>query len=80
MWLANHPYTNPENTLPVFTQQVRFRTLGDISVSGAIASTASTIEEIIAELQTLRISERGGRADDKKTEAAMEKRKKQGYF
>ena len=80
MWLANHPYTNPENTLPIFTAQVRFRTLGDISVSGAIASSAATVEDIIAELQTLRMSERGGRADDKKTEAAMEKRKKQGYF
>ena len=59
---------------------VRFRTIGDITCTGAVESTATTIEEIIQEVASARITERGGRADDKRSEAAMEERKKQGYF
>ena len=80
MWLANHPYIYPQATEVAKIETIRFRTLGDVTCSGAIPSTATTISDIIEELQHLRISERGGRADDKRSEAAMENRKKQGYF
>ncbi|CAN5138760.1 sulfate adenylyltransferase subunit CysD [soil metagenome] len=61
-------------------RQIRFRTVGDMTCTGAVESSASTIEEIIQEVASARITERGGRADDKRSEAAMEDRKKQGYF
>ena len=61
-------------------QTVRFRTIGDTTCTGAFQSTASNIDEIIAEVAATRITERGGRADDKRSESAMEDRKKQGYF
>ncbi len=60
---------------------VRFRTIGDASCTGAVESTASTIEEVIAEISVSRTTERGAtRSDDRRTETAMEDRKKQGYF
>jgi len=59
---------------------VRFRTIGDATCTGATESTASTLEEIIAEVAAARETERGGRSDDKRSEAAMEDRKKVGYF
>jgi sulfate adenylyltransferase subunit 2 len=59
---------------------VRCRTVGDMTCTGVVESTASTLEEIILEVSAARITERGGRADDKRSEAAMEDRKKQGYF
>lgn len=59
---------------------VRFRTIGDMTCTGAIESSASTIQEIIDELAVTRITERGSRIDDKRSEAAMEDRKKEGYF
>ncbi|MBX9851155.1 MAG: sulfate adenylyltransferase subunit CysD [Cytophagaceae bacterium] len=59
---------------------VRFRTVGDMTCTGAVESTASTLDEIIHEVATARQTERGTRADDKRSEAAMEDRKKQGYF
>jgi sulfate adenylyltransferase subunit 2 len=59
---------------------VRFRTIGDMTCTGAVESTASTLEEIIQEVAASRTTERGTRADDKRSEAAMEDRKKQGYF
>ena len=59
---------------------IRFRTIGDATCTGATESTASTLEEIIAEVAAARVTERGGRSDDKRSEAAMEDRKKQGYF
>jgi sulfate adenylyltransferase subunit 2 len=59
---------------------VRFRTIGDATCTGAVVSTASTIEEIILETAAARVTERGGRSDDKRSEAAMEDRKKAGYF
>ncbi|MHB8664676.1 MAG: sulfate adenylyltransferase subunit CysD [Acidimicrobiales bacterium] len=64
-----------------FEATVRYRTVGDISCTGAVESTASTVEEVIAEVAATRITERGAtRADDKFSEAAMEDRKKEGYF
>ena len=59
---------------------VRFRTCGDMPITGAVESKASTIDDIIKEVATTRTTERGGRADDKRAETAMEDRKKQGYF
>lgn len=64
-----------------FTQRsVRFRTLGDVTCTGAVPSTAATIEEVIDEVASGRQDERQGRADDRRSEAAMEDRKRQGYF
>ena len=59
---------------------VRFRTIGDATCTGATRSTASSLEDIISEVAASRVTERGGRHDDKHSEAAMEDRKKQGYF
>ncbi len=59
---------------------VRYRTVGDMSCTGAVYSTAGTLDEIIEEVSVSRTTERGTRADDKRTEAAMEDRKKAGYF
>jgi sulfate adenylyltransferase subunit 2 len=59
---------------------VRFRTIGDMTCTGATESAASSIEEIILEVSQARITERGGRTDDQRSEAAMEERKRQGYF
>jgi sulfate adenylyltransferase subunit 2 len=60
--------------------QIRFRTIGDMSCTGAALSNASTIEEIILEVAAARQTERGSRADDKRSETSMEDRKKEGYF
>ena len=59
---------------------VRFRTVGDATCTGAILSNAATVEEIIRETAALRITERGGRLDDQRSDTAMEDRKRQGYF
>jgi sulfate adenylyltransferase subunit 2 len=59
---------------------VRFRTIGDMTCTGAVTSTAGTLEEIIQEVAASRTTERGTRSDDKRSEAAMEDRKKEGYF
>lgn len=59
---------------------VRFRTVGDATCTGAVESAASTLEEIIQEVASARVTERGARADDRRSETAMEDRKKAGYF
>ena len=65
----------------VFTESVRYRTVGDMSCTGAVRSTASTLDDVVAEIAATRVTERGEtRADDKVTEAAMEDRKVAGYF
>lgn len=61
-------------------RQVRFRTVGDATCTGAVESSASSLEEILNEVLSARVTERSGRADDQRTEAAMEDRKRQGYF
>ncbi|MBV9849503.1 MAG: sulfate adenylyltransferase subunit CysD [Armatimonadetes bacterium] len=78
--LADSDYLNkrPEETPQ--TAQVRFRTIGDMTCTGAVLSPATTVEEIIQEVAASRTTERGTRADDKRSEAAMEDRKKEGYF
>ena len=64
----------------VIKMTVRYRTCGDMPITGAVESTADTIDKIIEEIAITRTTERGGRADDKRAETAMEDRKKQGYF
>jgi sulfate adenylyltransferase subunit 2 len=59
---------------------VRFRTIGDITSTGATLSSAATLNDIIQEVAATRTTERGGRADDKRSETSMEDRKKEGYF
>jgi sulfate adenylyltransferase subunit 2 len=80
MLLAKTPYITVRETEKVYTDTVRFRTIGDATCTGAIESSASTLEDIIQEVASTRITERGGRADDKRSETSMEDRKKQGYF
>ena len=64
-----------------FTASVRYRTVGDMSCTGAVRSSASTLNEVVAEIAATNITERGEtRADDRASEAAMEDRKKEGYF
>lgn len=64
----------------VENMEVRFRTIGDMTCTGAVISPANSIEDIIEEVASTRVTERGSRIDDKRSEAAMEDRKKQGYF
>jgi len=81
MLLATSPYLSPLPQEEPFEATVRFRTVGDMSCTGAISSSASTLAEIIEEVAVTRITERGAtRADDRFSEAAMEDRKKEGYF
>jgi sulfate adenylyltransferase subunit 2 len=68
-----------ENEVPEL-RTVRFRTIGDMTCTGAVESDADSIEKIIEEVSATRVTERGARSDDKRSEAAMEDRKKQGYF
>jgi sulfate adenylyltransferase subunit 2 len=78
--LAHSEYLNLREDEQPETLQVRFRTLGDLTITGAFESDADSIDKIIAEVAATRITERGGRADDKRSSAAMEDRKKEGYF
>lgn len=79
--VANSPYVSLEATDIVIKKQVRYRTVGDMTCTAAVESNASTLEEVINEITAAKISERGEtRIDDKVTEAAMEDRKKNGYF
>jgi sulfate adenylyltransferase subunit 2 len=64
----------------VFIKKIRFRTLGDITITGGIESDANTLEKIVTEVAAMKETERGNRSDDKRSETAMEDRKKQGYF
>jgi sulfate adenylyltransferase subunit 2 len=79
--LADSPYVTRADDEPVFEAGVRYRTVGDMTCTGAVESTASTVAEVIAEIAVTRITERGQtRADDRTSEAAMEDRKREGYF
>ncbi|WP_405805977.1 sulfate adenylyltransferase subunit CysD [Streptomyces sp. NBC_01187] len=81
MWLAPGEWGGPKDTENVERRQVRYRTVGDMSCTGAVDSGADTIEKVIAEIAASRLTERGAtRADDKLSEAAMEDRKREGYF
>lgn len=78
--LANSEYIVLKEEEEVINMTVRYRTCGDMTITGAVESEANTVDKIIEEISSTRITERGGRADDKRTETAMEDRKKQGYF
>jgi sulfate adenylyltransferase subunit 2 len=80
MWLAKAPFMVLKPGEEYFEYDVRCRTIGDITCTGLCLSKANTLEEIINEIAATRVTERGGRADDMRSEAAMEDRKKEGYF
>ena len=81
MWLAPGEWGGPAEEEELETRTVRYRTVGDMSCTGAVESTASTPDEVLAEISISTLSERGAtRADDKLSESAMEDRKKEGYF
>ncbi len=79
--LADNPYMTRGEDEPLFGATVRYRTVGDMTCTGAVSSGAVTVAEVIAEVAATRITERGQtRADDRTSEAAMEDRKREGYF
>jgi sulfate adenylyltransferase subunit 2 len=79
--LADNEFITRADDEPVFQARVRYRTVGDMTCTGAVASTATSVAEVIAEIAATRITERGQtRADDRASEAAMEDRKREGYF
>ncbi|WP_157249341.1 sulfate adenylyltransferase subunit CysD [Nonomuraea typhae] len=81
MLLPDAPVVQRGEDEPLFETVVRYRTVGDMTCTGAVQSTAATVEEIIEEIAATRITERGAtRADDRASEAAMEDRKREGYF
>ncbi|HEX3824614.1 MAG TPA: sulfate adenylyltransferase subunit CysD [Mycobacteriales bacterium] len=81
MWLPVSEFTSPRENEEVVTLSVRYRTVGDVPITGAVESTAATYADVITEVAATRITERGAtRADDRLSEAAMEDRKREGYF
>jgi sulfate adenylyltransferase subunit 2 len=78
--LAVSPYLPLQPGETAQRERVRFRTVGDMTCTGAIRSTAATLPEIIAEVAAARQTERGTRYDDRRSETAMEDRKRSGYF
>jgi sulfate adenylyltransferase subunit 2 len=81
MLLAVGPYSQPRSGESVSVQQVRYRTVGDMSCTGAVRSDATTPADVIVEVAASELTERGAtRADDRVSEAAMEDRKREGYF
>jgi sulfate adenylyltransferase subunit 2 len=77
---AQSPYMQLKPGEEVKDMTIRFRTIGDITCTGAVLSDADNLEQVIQEISTTRVTERGTRSDDKRTETSMEDRKKQGYF
>jgi sulfate adenylyltransferase subunit 2 len=80
VWLAEAPFLARKENEDIFELDVRCRTIGDITCTGLTLSKANSLEDIIREVAATRTTERGGRADDKRSEAAMEDRKREGYF
>ena len=78
--LSNSPLLTLRPGEQVEKMLIRFRTLGDLTITGAIESTAATLEDIIVEVATADQTERGNRADDQRSESSMEDRKREGYF
>ena len=79
-WIPNSEFLILEEHEEVVVKKIRFRTLGDITITGGDESQADTLEKIAAEVAGMRNTERGNRTDDKRSESAMEDRKRQGYF
>ncbi len=80
VWLAWAPFMKLKEKEMVEIRKVRCRTVGDITCTGLSLSTANSLEDIIREIAATRVTERGGRYDDQRSDAAMEDRKKEGYF
>lgn len=79
-WLPNSEYLVLREGESIETKLMRFRTLGDITITGGIESDADTLEKIVIEVSASRSTERGNRSDDKRSDTSMEDRKRQGYF
>ena len=79
-WIPNSEYLKLEDHEEVVIKKIRFRTLGDITITGGIESIADTVDRIAAEVSAMKKTERGNRSDDKRSETSMEDRKRQGYF
>jgi sulfate adenylyltransferase subunit 2 len=79
-WIPNSEFIQLDENEVIETKKIRFRTLGDITITGGIESTADTLDLIVAEVSAMRQTERGNRADDKRSETSMEDRKRDGYF
>ena len=80
VWLAKAPFMDLKKEEKLELKDVRCRTIGDITCTGLTLSKANNLEDIVQEVASTRITERGGRSDDKRSESAMEDRKKEGYF
>lgn len=79
-WIPVSKFLIKEENDKIQTKKIRFRTLGDITITGGIESDADTLEKIVMEVSTMKQTERGNRSDDKRSETAMEDRKREGYF
>ncbi|MGY5850491.1 sulfate adenylyltransferase subunit CysD [Salegentibacter sp. F14] len=79
-WIPVSKYLKLDDGEKIEKKKIRFRTLGDITITGGIESDADDLEKIVQEVSAMRKTERGDRSDDKRSETAMEDRKKQGYF
>lgn len=79
-WIPYSEFLILDESEEIVTKKIRFRTLGDITITGGIESDADTIEKIVEEVAAMRQTERGNRSDDKRSESAMEDRKREGYF
>jgi sulfate adenylyltransferase subunit 2 len=80
IWLAYYPFMKLKPEEKVVRKRIRCRTIGDITCTGLTISEANSLEDIIDEIASSRVTERGGRSDDKRSESSMEDRKKAGYF
>ena len=79
--MAYSDFLKPQKGEKIFTEKIRFRTVGDMTITAGVKSEAETLEEVIEEITVTHVSERGGsRADDRTSDAAMEDRKREGYF
>ena len=79
--MAYSDFLKPQKGEKIFTEKIRFRTVGDMTITAGVKSEAETLEQVIEEIAATRVSERGGsRADDRTSDAAMEDRKREGYF
>ena len=79
--MAYSDFLKPQKGQKIFTEKIRFRTVGDMTITAGVKSEAETLEQVIEEIAVARVSERGGsRADDRTSDAAMEDRKREGYF
>jgi sulfate adenylyltransferase subunit 2 len=79
-WIPVSEHLKLEEGEKVENRKIRFRTLGDITITGGMESEADTHEKIVDEVSSMKQTERGNRTDDKRSESAMEDRKRQGYF